>query len=357
MPSRSRGDTVIPEEVGVYHCWSRCVRRSFLCGQDPLTGHDYEYRRDWICQFEETLASLFSIEIGFHGELSNHVHLVLRNRPDVAETWSDAEVARRWLTITHLVKSKHGLPREITEGECQLELKRSLDRAAILRRRLADPSWFMASLCEHVARRCNAEDDAPGHFWEDRYKCRFLANEASILICGIYVDLNQIRAGEAATPEASTHTSAYDRIRGRQQRLAALASGGTIDDRQLPDGWLCELTLPSGPDVDVREGLRSVTGRRASDKGLLSLELDDYLALLDASGRIVKSGKSGSIPQHLASILERLQIRVDMWSELVQRYHRMFGHIVGTSQQVLDRAAQTGRRWLRGQPSCGHAFG
>ena len=52
-------------EVAVYHCWNRCVRRAYLCGKDPATGVDYEYRRDWIRAMQENLAGLFALEIGF----------------------------------------------------------------------------------------------------------------------------------------------------------------------------------------------------------------------------------------------------------------------------------------------------
>jgi len=31
--------------------------------------------------------------------MSNHLHLILRNRPDVVALWSDQEVARRWLAV------------------------------------------------------------------------------------------------------------------------------------------------------------------------------------------------------------------------------------------------------------------
>ncbi len=62
------------------------------------------------------------------------------------------------------------------------------------------------------------EDGFKGTFWEDRYQCRNLVDEAAILICGMYIDLNQIRAGEASTPESSRHTSAYNRIQARQQQ-------------------------------------------------------------------------------------------------------------------------------------------
>ena len=95
MPSCPRSEIVREGEVGVYHCWSRCVRRAFLCGNDPVTGKDFEHRRDWISQFEERLAGLFAIDVAFHNEMSNHMHLILRARPDVVAQWSDKEVARR----------------------------------------------------------------------------------------------------------------------------------------------------------------------------------------------------------------------------------------------------------------------
>ncbi len=59
-----------------------------------------------------------------------------------------------------------------------------------------------------------------GRFFEGRLKCQKLLDEAAILACSVYVDLNPVRAGIADTPEGSTHTSAYERIQGRQQRQA-----------------------------------------------------------------------------------------------------------------------------------------
>jgi hypothetical protein len=42
------------------------------------------------------LAGLFGIDVCSYAIMSNHLHLVLRNRPDSVELWSDAEVALRW---------------------------------------------------------------------------------------------------------------------------------------------------------------------------------------------------------------------------------------------------------------------
>lgn len=69
----------------VFHCSTRCAGRAFLCGRDPLTGKDYSHRRDWIINREEQLAQLFTIEVEFRAEMSNHLHVVLRTRPEIAK--------------------------------------------------------------------------------------------------------------------------------------------------------------------------------------------------------------------------------------------------------------------------------
>ena len=104
MPAQARCEIVDPMEIGVYHCWNRCVRRAWLCGDDPVTGENRDHRRDWTRSICQEMAKLFAIDICFHAEMSNHLHLELRNRPDIVSHWSDEEVVRRWLTIAKLVK-------------------------------------------------------------------------------------------------------------------------------------------------------------------------------------------------------------------------------------------------------------
>jgi hypothetical protein len=71
MPAYARSQIVPCDEVGVYHCISRCVRRAFLCGVDPLTGQDYDHRKEWIRERLEHLASIFAIDICGYTVMSN----------------------------------------------------------------------------------------------------------------------------------------------------------------------------------------------------------------------------------------------------------------------------------------------
>ena len=61
MPTYSRRQIVVEDQVGVYHCIARCVRRAFLCGVDPYTGQDYSHRKEWILDRLRELAGLFAI--------------------------------------------------------------------------------------------------------------------------------------------------------------------------------------------------------------------------------------------------------------------------------------------------------
>jgi hypothetical protein len=55
MPACARKEIVRQGQPGIFHCWSRCVRRAFLLGTDPLTGNDYNHRRHWVIQRLELL--------------------------------------------------------------------------------------------------------------------------------------------------------------------------------------------------------------------------------------------------------------------------------------------------------------
>lgn len=333
MVACARKHVVDESKVGIYHVHSRCVRRAFLCGQDPVTGKDYSHRRQWIHDRLKNLASCFAIDIATHAVLQNHVHVILRNRPDVAGQWSDEEVARRWLRLSSQKLELH----EVDPKKLKAVLA-DPQKLQEYRRRLSSPSWFMRYLNEPVARMANAEDGCSGRFWEERFRCQRILDEASLLACSVYVDLNLIRAMMAETPEQSRFTSAYDRIQDRQIERQSGNSAGT--DKQH-SGWLAPISLTG----DGFAG--TAAGRRISDDGLFDFGLDWYLELVDWSGRQIRADKHGAIPAHLAPILDRLHVKGSHWLEAVTQFGRGFHQLVGRPASLAAAAAARGKRWLR----------
>ena len=47
MSRLPRRDLIEEPEVGIYHCVQRAVRRAFLCGQDAVTGQNFDHRKAW----------------------------------------------------------------------------------------------------------------------------------------------------------------------------------------------------------------------------------------------------------------------------------------------------------------------
>jgi hypothetical protein len=155
-------------QEGVYHCFSRCVRRAFLCGFDTLTGRDFSHRKAWLVDRLRYLAAVFAIEVCAYAVLETHYHTILRTRPDIVAKWSDREVAIRWLTLFPRHRDLKGVPIPPTEEEIHA-LADLPGRIAELRKRLCSLSWFMGRLNEFIARAANKEDGVKGRFWESRF--------------------------------------------------------------------------------------------------------------------------------------------------------------------------------------------
>ena len=74
-------------QEGVYHCFSRCVRRAFLCGFDTLTRRDFSHRKAWLVDRLRYLAAIFAIEVCAYAVMETHDHTILRTRPDIVARW------------------------------------------------------------------------------------------------------------------------------------------------------------------------------------------------------------------------------------------------------------------------------
>ncbi len=86
--TRPRSALISLADTPWYHVVNRCVRRAFLCGYDAHTGQNFEHRRGWVETRIRELSSVFAIDVAAYAVMSNHLHLILRNRPDVVAQWT-----------------------------------------------------------------------------------------------------------------------------------------------------------------------------------------------------------------------------------------------------------------------------
>jgi REP element-mobilizing transposase RayT len=311
MP-QPRSRQVSLEDTPYYHCISRCVRRAFLCGEDSLTGFNFEHRRQWIIDRIKLLCTVFAVDLCAYAIMSNHYHIVVRIDADQVKNWSDEEVARRWLQIFSgpLLMHQYLDNADLTamESEWVAEL------ITIWRERLCDLSWFMRCLNEPIARMANREDHCTGRFWEGRFKSQALLDARAVLACMAYVDLNPIRAAMAKTPEKSNYTSIQERI--LHPNDTSLRPFAEQDDEGIP------------------------------------FNLKDYLELVDWGGREVKRHKRGCIPAHAPPILARLQMDASPLLEYLAKDDLPSFGALGPVSRLKAFAKSVGRCFIKG-----HALG
>ena len=362
------------DEVAIVHCVQRCVRRAFLAGEDNVSGIDYSYRREWIRRRLEALASVFAIDVLSYAILSNHVHVIVRNRPDVLSQLPDKEIAIRWLRVF----PGRRIEEQLAEPS-QVDVQRVVsdpDLLAKIRTRLSDISWFMRALAEPIARIANSQDQCTGRFWEGRFKAQRIVDDAGLLACAMYVDLNPIRAAMAEGLESSVHTSVYDRLEAEkggkmpsaafdlvpitqeesiaqrrksiaQQRQDLKAKKKATTKRVARDSWLAPLSfdakIPSTDPQVHREGLR------ASNKGFLRMDWNSYKQLLRWVAANKPTTAKATLPGSLSDALIACGVVPEMFSELVWNFKKYFSRCVGGTESMSSDAERIGRRWHRGQ--------
>jgi REP element-mobilizing transposase RayT len=133
-----------------YHCVTRCVRRAFLLGEGD---HN---RKEWLENRLEELAGIFAVAVAGFSVMNSHLHLLLRLDPQVAQSWSDQEVVRRWGRL-FLPRDKSRQPIPVSEHWVQSRLA-DPKWVANARERLQNRGWFMKCLKEPLSRLANKQD-------------------------------------------------------------------------------------------------------------------------------------------------------------------------------------------------------
>jgi len=312
----SRAQQIDLSVTPYYHCINRCVRRAFLCGEDKHTGQSYEHRRGWISDNIKSLSKVFAIDVAAYAVMNNHYHIVLRVDQETAEQWNTLEVINRW---SELFKMPVIISRFL-RGECTTKAELIVVDEIVTdwRSRLCDISWFMRILNEDIAREANKEDGVTGRFWEGRFKSQALLDEQALIACMAYVDLNPVRAGIAKTPETSDFTSIQERI------LKAMKKES------------CELL----PFIN--------NAKKGHKNKAIMFELNEYITLVDWSGREIRQDKHGFISENIPLILCRLGIDEKDWINHIRYFERQFPTVAGNIEKLRQLAEQTSRKWIKG---------
>ena len=300
-----------------YHCVSRCVRQSYLCGTDKHSGQSYEHRRGWVEERLLFLATVFAIDICAYAVMNNHTHVVLCVDKALADNWDSDEVLRRY----HKLHRGTLLTQKFMNGDTlsQGELITFDETVEIYRHRLYDISWFMRDLNEYIAREANKEDGCTGRFWEGRFKSQALLDESAVLACMTYVDLNPIRAKMEKTPETSKHTSIKKRIHAAKN--------------QLPQPSVLT-PFVGNPCENIPKGI--------------PYSLKDYCELVDTTGRCIRDDKAGHIDNTQSPILERLGLDSAQWLTLTTEFEKHFCYAAGAEQMMNAFKRHTHHQRLRG---------
>jgi REP element-mobilizing transposase RayT len=323
-----RNRLISVEDTPYYHLISRCVRRTYLCGVDQQSGKSYEHRRQWIEDRIRVLSSLFAIEICAYAVMTNHIHLVVKINQNESDIWSMDEIFSRWTSLYKgpLLVQKWFKCEVLSVAEQQAVS----DFAELYRKQLSSISWFMKCLNEPIARAANKEDQCTGHFWESRFKSQALLTEEALLSCMAYVDLNPVRAGLAETPESSRHTSIHERLNPSFNLECAV---------QQQQEQHCLQDLDCNVHFQVKPLLPFEGNKSTAAQYGIPFSLEDYLELIDYTGRAILDNKRGSISAAQPPILQRLHIDTTVWFKQATQFEMCYHTRFAKPRQERSKAA------------------
>ncbi len=308
--TQARRQLVNPTQAGTFHCINRCVRRSWLCGEDEYTRQSFEHRKPWVEKRILELGDIFACGIYSYAVMSNHLHLVVHMSPQTSNAWTPDEVATRWVKL---------YPANTSEL-CAQKAAAILENPALVaeyRSRLTNLSWLMKSLSEPIARQANAEDKVTGRFWEGRFKCQALLSEKSILAAMTYVDLNPVRANIASGVSSSRYTS----VKARNLDI--------LRDQS-------KASAPLMPLIGVKSF------------NVPTLTNAEYIDLVDFTGREWHAGKRGRIQSIEPKALTKLGLDVNHWTMRVKGIGSGYWRVVGELDELIDKAKEMAQRTLFG---------
>ena len=84
--------------------------------------------------------------------------------------------------------------------------------------------------------------------------------------------------------------------------------------------------------------------------------LEDYIELVDWSGRQIHPNKRGYIDSHIPEVLQRLNISPDNWQYLTLKFESSFKRMAGHPDKADNLCESLGQQWMHGIKQCRQLF-
>lgn len=317
--TRARSELLDASKPGTYHLITRCVRRERLL--------DRGERKQWLCRGLAGWFGHMAIDLLGYSVMGNHLHLIVRVRPDIAAQWDAVSVARHALAVLPLRSGPAMEPLTVTPAL----VDRYAGNASWVtqqRKRLSSPSWLLRLVKQEIARRANGEDGCTGHFWENRFTSVALLDQAAVLACLVYVDLNPLRAGMVRDPMVSEFTSIHHR---HYRTMGAGRYDGSSQDADLGRHLVA---MPHCAPADSWSG----------DPVRWSLGEAEYVGLVRETGRACAGNGRQAVANALASV-RAWGLEPDAWLATMARGGSMSGSVIGGPEARSRWCAHAGQRW------------
>ena len=139
----------------------------------------------------------------------------------------------------------------------------------------------------------------------------------------VYVDLNPIRAGLCLTLEDSEFTSIQARLAAYKSRKREVQDSTWL--KPMHDTTIQSTALP------------------------LPIEAETYFALVDWTGRAIRTDKRGAIPESAQPILAKLGVNAENWVSNTQYFGSRFRRVAGSIARMKSLLRRTRGKWFSGQ--------